>query len=258
MGNVQGGYQGVAGRERPSPKAHCCEFVEDLVYGVSEEKRRLRTFYRKNLPMLRDGACFRLVFSGTTKHDTTAQNVWTIASSVFSMFGGGRGGPGGVTSGAVNYGATKAGEPIWLSLVEDDTQLEWKTLANEHNKPKAQRRHPLHNISRAVPTYAGDKSSTDGETMRLSFEDKNGDCILCVEADSSVERDLWQAAVENALQVLKPNLDSNRRTADRSLMLEQRRLDIADRDRAREERKKKLTGGKPLGMKYTAQAMARV
>ena len=41
------------------------------------------------------------------------------------------------------------------------------------------------------------------------------------------------------------------------LQLQQKRLDIEDRDRARQERKRKLTKGSKLGMKYTAQAMAR-
>jgi hypothetical protein len=231
-------------------KANCCEFIEDLIYGVTPEKLQQRAFYRKNLPMLREGGCFKICKHRKTKHNTTATNVSSFLGSMFS---------GGAdkklsTSG---HGKASQGEGVWVSLIDEDTVLEWKTLANENNEPKASRHIPMHTISRTVASKAGSENDDEARKRRLTVEDKNGDVILELEADSAVERDLWVEAMENALEVLKPDLEKERRGVDRSLQLQQKRLDIVDRDRARQERKRKLTKGSKLGMKYTAQAMAR-
>ena len=72
----------------------------------------------------------------------------------------------------------KTGEDIWVSIVNDDTTLEWKTLANEENQPKAMQHIQLYKISRASKSHCND-NAPEAETRRLIFEDKNGDRIVC-------------------------------------------------------------------------------
>ena len=162
----------------------CCELIGDLIYGVSPEKKRGRNFYRKQLPMLRAGGMFKLIYVGKSRGSSTlAAAATNYASSVLGMFSGNSNNNNNnnnnneTGNGLDTSSKAKLGEGIWLSIIKDDTTLEWKTLANIDNQPKAMQQIPLYQITRASRSHCTEKSS-EAETRRLILEDNNGDRIV--------------------------------------------------------------------------------
>jgi hypothetical protein len=160
-----------------SSTANCCEFFEDLIYGVTPEKKKSRIFYRKQLPLLRAGGMFKLVYVGKSRGSSTlAAAATNYASSVLGMFSS-SGSNSSQDKNADTSSRAKLGEGVWVSLVEEDTILEWKTLSNVENKPKAMQHIQLYQIHRASKSRCND-NSTEAETRRLTLEDNNGDRIV--------------------------------------------------------------------------------
>lgn len=156
--------------------------LEDLIYGVSPEKKRSRKFYRQQLPMLRDGGMFKLVYVGKSRNSSSLAAVATnYASSVLGLLSGSKESDSDNSNSYIVDTSSKAkiGEGIWVNITKDDTVLEWKTLSNVANEPKAMQRIPLYHISRASKSHCND-NSTEAETRRLILEDKNGDRIVSI------------------------------------------------------------------------------
>ena len=172
------GYGKVDTSSEPAA-TNCCEIIQDLIYGVSEEEKKRRKFYRKQLLLLRAGGMFKLVYVGKSRSGSTLAAATNYASSVLGMFSGSGNSSGDSQNKEIDSSSkAKTGEGIWVSIVNDDTTLEWKTLANEENRPKAMQHIQLYKISRASKSHCND-NAPEAETRRLIFEDKNGDRIVC-------------------------------------------------------------------------------
>ena len=120
---------------------------------------------------------FKLVYVGKSRGSSTlAATATNYASSVLGMFSG-SGSNSSQDKNTDTSSRAKLGEGIWVSLVEEDTVLEWKTLSNVENKPKAMQHIQLYKIHRASKSHCND-NSTEAETRRLILEDNNGDRIV--------------------------------------------------------------------------------
>ena len=163
---------------------------------------------------------------------------WTrkFASSIF-----GRGG-------SENGSATGGGPtPVWVSLSvsESACDIQWKTLENIDQKPKASGSVPLRNVA-----------TVKVDSRRLQVFDSASEILLDVEADGTASAQSWQIALDEASDVFEAEIAESASASKGLLHNQRRKLELAQRKRDREDAKKRLGVG-DVGLRFTAEAMAR-
>jgi len=129
-------------------------------------------------------------------------------------------------------------QKIWVKLTEDKTGIHWATLEQKAGKPTEQATIPLVEI----------KAMTKKDRA-IVIRDSSDSVLLEIEASSREEQEKFRIALQEALEVLMPELDG--RTAKDEKR--KKRLDELEAKRAEGQRKKDALG--PVGMTATAKIM---
>lgn len=134
-------------------------------------------------------------------------------------------------------GARKA--PAWLALDQASGEFTWSTLEQKNGRPLEEGRIPVCEVLVVRNTGAALELSVKGQSQPTVLEFSTAD-----------ERQKWAKYMELAVEVLTPESERAALDAARD---GHRRVEMDERRKTNEERKKKLQEG--LGMRFTAEAM---
>lgn len=132
-------------------------------------------------------------------------------------------------------------EAVWFSVDVGAGELHWQTLAQKNGRPAEEGRIPVSEVLAVRNTGAAVELAIKGQAQPTSLG-----------FGSTDERDDWSRYLELAVEVLTPESERAALDAARDA---HRHLEMDERRRVNEERKKKLSEG--LGMRFTAEAMMR-
>lgn len=128
---------------------------------------------------------------------------------------------------------------VWLCLDSEAGAFHWRTLEQKHGRPADEGRLLIYEVLAVRNT---------GAAVELSVKGQSQATIL--DFNTAEERSTWSRYMEMAIEVLTPDSERAALEAARS---SQRQLEMDERRKANEERKKQLSAG--LGMRFTAEAM---
>mmetsp|Transcript_121414 Transcript_121414/g.223565 ORF Transcript_121414/g.223565 Transcript_121414/m.223565 type:complete len:301 (+) Transcript_121414:83-985(+) len=130
-------------------------------------------------------------------------------------------------------------EAVWFCVDVGAGDLHWATLAQKNGRPAEEGRIPVSEVLAVRNTGVAVELAIKGQAQPTNL-------------DFGEERDTWSRYLEVAVEVLTPESERAALDAARDA---HRHLEMEERRRTNEERKKKLSEG--LGMRFTAEAMMR-